>query len=35
VLFAPQLLGSQLLARDLFDEPIDNSTVHKLLFPET
>ncbi|MDY0330262.1 MAG: NAD-binding protein [Thiomonas sp.] len=33
VLFAPQLLGSQLLARDLFDEPIDNSTVHKLLFP--
>jgi len=35
VLFAPQLLGSQLLARDLFDEPIDNNTVHKLLFPET
>jgi voltage-gated potassium channel len=34
VLFAPQLLGSQLLARDLFDEPIDNNTVHKLLFPE-
>lgn len=33
VLFAPQLLGSQLLARDLFDEPIDNDTVHKLLFP--
>lgn len=33
VLFAPQLLGSQLLARDLFDEPIDNETVHKLLFP--
>ena len=34
VLFAPQLLGSQLLARDLFDEPIDNDTVHKLLFPK-
>jgi voltage-gated potassium channel len=33
VLFAPQLLGSQLLVRDLFDEPIDNETVHKLLFP--
>ena len=33
VLFAPQLLGSQLLARDLFDEPIDNDTVHQLLFP--
>jgi len=32
VLFAPQLLGSQLLARDLFDEPIDNETVHQLLF---
>lgn len=32
VLFAPQLLGSQLLARDLFDEPIDNQTVHELLF---
>jgi len=32
VLFAPQLLGSQLLARDLFDEPIDNQTVHQLLF---
>ncbi|MCE1161788.1 MAG: voltage-gated potassium channel protein [Thiomonas sp.] len=34
VLFAPQLLGSQLLARDLFDEPIDNETVHQLLFPQ-
>ncbi len=34
VLFAPQLLGSQLLARDLFEEPIDNDTVHKLLFPQ-
>lgn len=33
VLFAPQLLGSQILVRDLFDEPIDNDTVHKLLFP--
>ncbi|MDD4887392.1 MAG: NAD-binding protein [Thiomonas sp.] len=33
VLFAPQLLGSQLLVRDLFGEPIDNETVHKLLFP--
>ncbi len=35
VLFAPQLLGSQLLVRDLFDEPIDNETVHKLLFPHS
>ena len=34
VLFAPQLLGSQLLARDLFDEPIDNEMVHQLLFPQ-
>ncbi len=32
LLFAPQLLGSEILARDLFDEPIDNDTVHKLLF---
>lgn len=32
LLFAPQLLGSEILARDLFGEPIDNDTVHKLLF---
>ncbi len=32
MLFAPQVLGSEILARDLFCEPIDNDTVHKLLF---
>ena len=32
MLFAPQVLGSEILARDLFGEPIDNDTVHKLLF---
>jgi voltage-gated potassium channel len=32
VLFAPQVLGSDLLVRRLFDEPIDEGTVDKLLF---
>lgn len=32
MLFAPQLLGSDLLVRSLFDDPIDNDTVSKLLF---
>ncbi len=32
LLFAPQVLGSDLLVRSLFDEPIDNETVAKLLF---
>lgn len=32
MLFAPQVLGSDLLARSLFDEPIDNETVSRLLF---
>lgn len=35
MLFAPQLLGSELLARTLFDEPIDKDTVNKLLFPQS
>ena len=35
VLFAPQLLGSDLLVRSLFGEPIDNQTVAKLLFADT
>ncbi|OZB59525.1 MAG: potassium transporter TrkA [Thiomonas sp. 13-66-29] len=34
MLFAPQLLGSDLLARTLLDEPIDNETVSKLLFAQ-
>ncbi len=34
LLFAPQLLGSDLLVRSLFDEPIDNQTVAKLLFAD-
>lgn len=34
MLFAPQLLGSDLLVRSLFDEPIDNQTVAKLLFAD-
>lgn len=34
MLFAPQILGSDLLARTLFDEPIDNETVSKLLFAQ-
>ena len=32
MLFAPQVLGSELLVRTLFDEPIDKDTVDKLLF---
>lgn len=32
VLFAPQVLGSDLLVRRLFNEPIDEGTVDKLLF---
>ncbi len=32
LLFAPQVLGSDLLVRTLFGEPIDNDTVSKLLF---
>ena len=32
VLFAPQLLGSELLVRSLFDEDIDNELIFKLLF---
>lgn len=32
MLFAPQLLGSEILVRNLFDEPIDNDMVRKLLF---
>ena len=32
MLFAPQVLGSEILVRHLFDEPIDNDTVNKLLF---
>ncbi len=32
MLFAPQVLGSDLLVRSLFDEPIDNETVSRLLF---
>ncbi len=35
MLFAPQLLGSDLLVRSLFDEPIDNQTVARLLFAQT
>ena len=35
MLFAPQLLGSDLLARTLLDEPIDNDTVAKLLFAQS
>ncbi len=34
MLFAPQVLGSDLLVRTLFDEPIDNDTVSRLLFPQ-
>ncbi|MHB1689553.1 MAG: voltage-gated potassium channel protein [Thiomonas sp.] len=34
MLFAPQVLGSDLLVRTLFDEPIDNDTVSKLLFAQ-
>jgi voltage-gated potassium channel len=32
VLFAPQVLGSDLLVRRLFNEPVDEGTVDKLLF---
>ena len=32
MLFAPQVLGSEILVRNLFDETIDNDTVNKLLF---
>ncbi len=32
MLFAPQVLGSDLLVRSLFGEPIDNETVSRLLF---
>ncbi len=32
MLFAPQVLGSDLLVRALFDEPIDKDTVDQLLF---
>ena len=32
VLFAPQVLGSDLLVRRLFDEPVDKETVDRLLF---
>lgn len=32
MLFAPQVLGSDLLVRALFNEPIDKDTVDKLLF---
>ena len=32
MLFAPQVLGSELLVRTLFDEPIDKDTVDRLLF---
>ncbi len=35
MLFAPQLLGSDLLVRSLFNEPIDNETVARLLFAQT
>ncbi len=35
MLFAPQVLGSDLLVRSLFDEPIDNETVSRLLFAHT
>ncbi|NNM61687.1 MAG: voltage-gated potassium channel protein [Steroidobacteraceae bacterium] len=35
MLFAPQLLGSDLLVRTLFDEPIDKETVSKLLFAQS
>ena len=34
MLFAPQVLGSDLLVRTLFDEPIDKDTVNKLLFAQ-
>jgi voltage-gated potassium channel len=34
LLFAPQVLGSDLLVRTLFDEPIDNDTVSRLLFAQ-
>ena len=34
MLFAPQVLGSDLLVRTLFEEPIDNDTVAKLLFAQ-
>ena len=34
MLFAPQVLGSDLLVRTLFGEPIDNDTVSKLLFAQ-
>ena len=34
MLFAPQVLGSDLLVRTLFEEPIDNDTVTKLLFAQ-
>ncbi|MEO6148120.1 MAG: voltage-gated potassium channel protein [Sulfuriferula sp.] len=32
MLFAPQVLGSEILVRNLFNETIDNDTVNKLLF---
>lgn len=35
MLFAPQVLGSDLLVRTLFDEPIDKDIVNKLLFAQT
>ena len=35
MLFAPQLLGSDLLVRSLFGEPIDNQTVARLLFADS
>lgn len=34
LLVAPQVLGGEILARNLFDEPIDNDTVSKLLFAQ-
>ncbi|MDE2304758.1 MAG: voltage-gated potassium channel protein [Gammaproteobacteria bacterium] len=34
MLFAPQVLGSELLVRTLFDEPIDKDTVSRLLFAQ-
>jgi voltage-gated potassium channel len=34
MLFAPQVLGSDLLVRTLFDEPIDKDTVSRLLFAQ-